>query len=182
MRAQNRLVPFQARYVAVVTSTQRRFGLTASKTLIMPGTARYELDLGRLNQRDVVWDAGSATLTVTLPPIEVTGPEVDPAQMKAYDGGGMLMRLTDAEAALDASNIAAGRRELMMQARAPTPMRFAADAAARAVERSFAMPLAAAGLSPKVVVRFAGDRNTEQMDRSRSIQDVYARGAEESSR
>jgi len=124
----------------------------------------------------VAWDPTAKTLTVTLPPIEVTGPEVDPAQMRAYDAGGVLMRLTDAEKALDTSNLAAGRRELMLQAGAPTPMRFAQDAAARAVERSFAMPLVAAGLPATVTVRFAGDRNDEQMDRSRSIQDVYARG------
>ncbi len=51
MREQNRLTPFAARYVAVVTSTQSRFGLTAQKTLIMPGMVRYEVDLGKLQQR-----------------------------------------------------------------------------------------------------------------------------------
>jgi hypothetical protein len=38
VREQNRLTAFSARYVAVVTSTQNRFGLSARKTLIMPGT------------------------------------------------------------------------------------------------------------------------------------------------
>src|SRR3546814_1679472 len=41
LQEQNVLVPFTARYVAVVTSTQSRLGLSAKKTLIMPGTVRY---------------------------------------------------------------------------------------------------------------------------------------------
>ena len=44
LQEQNILVPFTARYVAVVNSTQSRLGLSAKKTLIMPGTVRYELD------------------------------------------------------------------------------------------------------------------------------------------
>src|SRR5690606_29561482 len=53
LQEQNVLVPFTARYVAVVTSTQSRLGLSAKKTLIMPGTVRYELDLGKLKQSDL---------------------------------------------------------------------------------------------------------------------------------
>src|SRR3546814_2362733 len=51
LQEQNVLVPFTARYVAVVTSTQSRLGLSAKKTLIMPGTVRYEVDLAKLTPR-----------------------------------------------------------------------------------------------------------------------------------
>src|SRR3546814_11863767 len=74
---QNVLVPFTARYVAVVTSTQSRLGLSAKKTLIMPGTVRYELDLGKLKQSDLEWDAATSALTVTLPPLRLEGPEIE---------------------------------------------------------------------------------------------------------
>src|SRR6186713_3072083 len=47
MRAQNRLVPFVARYVSVVSSRQERLGglVSSERTLILPGDVRYELDL-----------------------------------------------------------------------------------------------------------------------------------------
>jgi hypothetical protein len=174
IREQNRLTPFAARYVAVITSTQSRFGLSARRTLIMPGNVRYEVDLGRLRQRDVTWDAATSTLTVTLPQVELAGPDVDLTAMRAYDDGGMLLRLTDASDRLDAANRAAGQRELLKQARAPTAVRLARDAARRAVERSFALPLRAAGLNANVHVRFADEAEVEPMDHSRSLADVYA--------
>ena len=71
LQEQNVLVPFTARYVAVVTSTQARLGLEAKKTLIMPGTVRYELDLAKLRQSDLDWDAATSSLTVTLPPLRL---------------------------------------------------------------------------------------------------------------
>ncbi|MFM9768200.1 DUF4230 domain-containing protein, partial [Streptomyces scabiei] len=77
LQAQNKLSAFTAQYVAVVTSTQTRLGLSTQKTLIMPGLVRYEVDLGKLRQRDVQWDKASGTLSVTLPPIETDPPQVD---------------------------------------------------------------------------------------------------------
>lgn len=177
LREQNRLSAFVASYVAVVTSTQSRFGLDARKTLILPGTVRYEVDLAKLGNRDVTWDAAANELRVVLPPVEVVGPEIDLTRMREYDGGRLLMRLTDAEKALDTSNRRAGQAELIRQAREPVPMNLAKDATRRAVEKSFALPRRAAGLEATVRVRFPDEaefpaRTTEQMDRSRSVRDV----------
>lgn len=175
VREQARLVPFAARYVTVVTSTQRRFGLSAQKTLIMPGDIRYELDLAALDRDDLSWDAGRGTLSVTLPPLEIAGPEIDLDQVQEYGGGGVLLALTNAETALDAANRARAREELLAQARAPLPMRMARDAARRAVERSFALPLQAAGLDARVEVRFAdeaGSGEASRLDRSRRMEEV----------
>jgi hypothetical protein len=174
LREQARLVPFAARFVAVVTSTQTRFGLEARKTLIMPGTVRYELDLARLRQQDLAWDEAAKRLTVTLPAIELAGPEVDLAQVQEYGGEGVLTALTDAERRLDLANRQRARAELLRQAQAPTTLRLAQEAARRAVERSFAMPLRAAGIEAEVVARFPGEgrRDPSQLDRSRRIEDV----------
>jgi hypothetical protein len=177
LREQNRLSTFAARYVAVVTSKQSRLGLTAQKTLIMPGSVRYEVDLSKLKDSDVSWDAGSNTLTVILPPVEVIGPDVDIDQIREYGEGGILMSLTDAEEKLDAANRQAARTELVRQAREPVPMRMARDATRRAVENNFLLPLRAAGLSPTVVVRFADEgskSNREVWDMSRRPEDVLA--------
>src|SRR3712207_4382015 len=75
MRAQNRLVTFVARFVSVTTSRQSRFGLSAERTLILPGDVRYELDLGKLQRDDLSWNAATRTLRVRLPDVEIAGPE-----------------------------------------------------------------------------------------------------------
>ena len=155
VREQAVLTPFVARFVAVVTSEQRRFGLSARKTLIMPGLVRYELDLAAMRQRDLAWDPATHTLTVLLPPLRVSAPQVDLARIQQYGEGGVLMALTDAEARLDAANRAGGEAQLTQQAREPLPMRLARDAARSAIERSFAMPLRAAGIDASVRARFS---------------------------
>jgi hypothetical protein len=174
LREQARLVPFAARFVAVVTSTQTRLGFQARKTLIMPGTVRYELDLSRLRQQDLSWDAEARRLTVTLPPIELAGPEVDLGAVQEYGGEGVLAAVTNAEEQLDQVNRDRARTELLRQARAPTTVRLAQDAARRAVERSFAMPLRAAGIEAEVVARFPGEgrRDPSRLDRSRPMDEV----------
>lgn len=176
MQEQARLIPFAARYVAVVTSRQERLGLSAERTLIMPGNVRYELDLAKLRQRDLRWDEPTRTLSVTLPELEISRPEIDLEQIKVYGSGGLLSALTNAEQQLDAANRVRGQNELLAQARQPVPMRLARDAARRAVERSFGMPLRAAGVDAQVRVRFADepqDGDTRQLDRSRSLEEVW---------
>ncbi len=176
LREQNRLSTFAARYVAVVTSSQSRLGLSAKKTLIMPGMVRYEVDLSKLEQRNLSWDAGANKLTITLPPVEVVGPEVDINNIREYGEGGILMSLTNIEDQLDQANRKAGQVELVRQAREEMPMRLARDATRRAVERSFSMPLKAVGVSATVEVLFPDEVKgpREQWDVSRNPADVIA--------
>jgi hypothetical protein len=177
LREQNRLSAFAARYVAVVTSSQTRLGFSTQKTLIMPGLVRYEVDLAKLQQRNVEWDAAGKRLSVTLPPVEVIGPDVDINGIREYGTGGILTRLTNVEEQLDAANRRAGQAELLRQAREDTPMRLAREATRRAVERSFAMPLRAAGLDATVAVYFPDERRDasgEVWDMSRRPEDVLA--------
>jgi hypothetical protein len=157
MRAQNRLIAFVARYVSVVTSEQQRLGglVTSERTLVLPGDVRYELDLAKLNPEDVTWDASTNTLRVRLPEIEVAGPEVDLNAAREYGEGGVLSTLTNADQQLDQTNRAKAISDLRRQASAEVPMRLARQAARQAVERSFSMPLLAAGFKDaKVVARF----------------------------
>ena len=157
MRAQNRLTVFAARYVSVVTSAQQRLGglVSSERTLILPGDVRYELDLSKLQTRDVSWDGSAHTLKVKLPEIEVAGPDVDINAVKEYGGGGVLSALTNANERLDQANRDRAVHDLREQATAAVPMQLARQAARAAVERSFAMPLVAAGFKDvKVVARF----------------------------
>ena len=175
MRDQGRLTPFTARFVAVATARETRMGLTARKTLIMPGTVRYGVDLSRLRRRSLAWDPATRTLTVTLPPLEISGPDIDLNEVQEYSEGGILMALTDAERTLDQANRRSAQDELMRQARERTPMHLARNAAMRAVARSFAMPLRAAGLDASVAARFvdpAGREEASFLDRPRRIDEA----------
>ena len=138
----------------MVTSRQTVLGITAQKTLILPGTVRYELDLAAVRARDLNWNAESRTLTVTLPPLHLAGPEIDLSAIREYRDGELLLWLTDAEQRLDAVNERSAQRELLAQARGPVPLRLARGAAIRAVAASFAMPLSAAGVEAEIIVRF----------------------------
>ena len=177
MRAQNRLVAFVARYVSVVSSQQERFGglVSSERTLILPGDVRYELDLSKLQQGDVTWDGASKTLRVKLPEIEVAGPDVDINSVKEYGSGGVLSTLTNADQQLDQANRSRAVQDLRKQATAPMPMQLARQAARLAVERSFAMPLQAAGFKDvKVVARFPteGTDDPSYLDLSTPYEEV----------
>ena len=164
MRAQNRLTVFAARYVSVVTSEQQRLGglVSAQRTLILPGDVRYELDLSKLQPKDVSWDGSAHKLTVELPEVEVAGPDVDINSVKEYGSGGVLSALTNSNEQLDQANRARAVADLRKQATASVPMQLARQAARAAVERSFAMPLLAVGFKDvKVVARFPTDGTAE---------------------
>jgi hypothetical protein len=164
MRAQNRLTVFAARYVSVVTSQQERLGglMSSARTLILPGDVRYELDLSKLQNRDVSWDASTHTLKVILPEVDVAGPDVDINAVREYGSGGVLSALTDADQQLDQNNRARAVTDLRKQATAAVPMQLARQAGREAVERSFAMPLLAAGFKDvKVIARYPTEGSDE---------------------
>jgi hypothetical protein len=188
MRAQNRLTVFAARYVSVVSSEQQRLGglVSSERTLILPGDVRYELDLSRLQPGDVTWDGSSHTLKVKLPEIEVAGPDVDINAVKEYGGGGVLSALTNANQQLDKANRDRAVSDLRKQATAKVPMQLARQSARAAIERSFAMPLAAAGFKDvKVVARFPteGSDDASYLDLStpyeQAIKEAERRRAQE---
>ena len=171
MRAQNRLTVFAARYVSVVTSQQQRLGglFSSERTLILPGDVRYELDLSKLQPSDVKWNGSNHTLTVQLPMIDVAGPDIDINAVKEYGSGGVLSALTDTNEQLDQANRDRAVKDLRKQATSEVPMKLARQSAKDAVERSFAMPLMAAGFDDvKVVARFPteGDQATSYINGS----------------
>ncbi len=155
LREQNKLSAFAARFVTVVTSTRSTtIGLSAQKTLIVPANVRYEVDLAKLQQSDVQWDAGAKTLSVRLPQPAPAETAFALGETREYSSGMVLMALTDAEGALDKANRAAAQKDILAQANAPVMLQLARDATARAVERSFAMPLKATGVNAQVKVEF----------------------------
>lgn len=164
LQEQARLTAFMAQFVAVVTSKKEQLGLTAERTMVMPGTVRYEIDLKAIRQQDVQWDEGTRTVTVKLPPLILSGPEIDIDAVRQYGEGGILTMLTNAEQVLDETNRKAAQAELMKQAKSEVPMRLARDAARSAVERAFAMPLRAIGADATVEAHFADEGEGSRKD------------------
>lgn len=175
LREQNRLSAFAANYAAIVTSEQRRFGLSAKKTLIMQGLVRYEVDLAKLGTDDVRWDADTGTLRVKIPPIETAPPQIDLKTIQEYGENGLLRAFTDVDDVLDDANRDKGLAELTRQANGPVPMKLARDAFKRAIQQNFEAPLRAAGLDAKVEAYFAdelGGDVTTRWDESTPLEEI----------
>lgn len=154
LQEQQRLSAFAARFVTVVTTSKAQFGLSAQKTMIVPAMVRYEVDLAKLKPTDLDWDAATKTLSVTLPPVEMSGPEFDLKATQEYEQGAILLTLTDVERTLDAANRTKAQADVLRQAQAAPLLKLAKDASARAIERNFALPLSAAGVEARVNVEF----------------------------
>ena len=175
LREQNRLSAFAANYAAVVTSEQRRFGLSAKKTLIMQGLVRYEVDLAKLGEDDVRWDPDTGTLSVKIPPIETAPPQIDLKTIQEYGENGLLRAFTDVDDVLDDANRDKGLAELTRQANGPVPMKLARDAFKRAIKQNFEAPLRAAGVDAKVEAYFAdelGGDITTRWDESTPLEEI----------
>lgn len=177
VQEQGRITPYTARFVAIASA--RSGGLIeAERRMIVPGDVSYEVDLARLSRERIAWDASNATLTVSLPPLEVSGPRIDWAQARVSGNGGILVALAGGESDLDAANRQHAQADLLRQAREEAPLRIARDAAMRLVARSFAMPLRAAGIDASVAVRFVDPAGVEQaayLDRRHPIEDAVRR-------
>lgn len=175
IREQNRLSAFAANYAAVVTSEQQRFGLSAKKTLIMQGLVRYEVDMAKLTDDDVRWDASNSTLRVRIPAIETAPPQIDMNSIQEYGENGILRAFTNVDDILDDANRAKGQAELVRQAQGPVPMKLARDAFKRAIAQNFQVPLRAAGLEAKVETYFAdelGGNVTTRWDESTPLSEI----------
>lgn len=149
LREEKRLTVFAESFTALVGG---------EPTIIMPGLVRYEVDLTKVQPRDVKWNDKSRTLNVVLPPLILTGPEVDTESIRQVGEGGVLTVLTDAEATLDSASLKRGQDDVLKQAKGEVPMSLARDAGRKAIERSFAMPLRAAGIKAAVLATFADEQ------------------------
>lgn len=151
---QARLSVFAARFVVAVTSRHETLGIGQTKTMIVPGLVRYELDWNRIGPADLAWNAATATLRVRAPRLEVSAPAVELTRIQEYADGKLLMLLTGAGPALDAANRSRVLTEMQVQAREPGLVALADAAARDAVARTFTLPLAAVGVPARVEVEF----------------------------
>ncbi len=156
VQALDRLTVFAAVLTTAATTTDPGFAgwLTARQTLIASGRVDYILDFHALAARDVAWDKASATLTVTLATPRPTRANVDWEHLVRYDAGSLVTAVKGNVGDLERRNAAAIYARFNRDARSPALLTLARDAARTAIVNNFGLPLRAAGIEARVVVRF----------------------------
>lgn len=158
---QNSLTVFSSRFevVAESTNSQGVLGIDLLKSrqaAIIPATVEYRLDLANMDRDRFRWDDGSQTLSVALPGLRISRPNLDEAQAKTFTEGNFVTG--SAAQALARNNSAQAERKAGAFAKNPEVLALARQAAKEAVRQNLAIPLQVAGFrDAKVVVRFEGE-------------------------
>ena len=156
----NRLTVFSAQLVPVVTSDdERMFGLLKSRQVaVIPARVDYTLDLSRLDAGRLGWDKEGKRLDVTLPPLQVSKPNMDEANAQYLREGVWITR--DAQDKLTRDNTRLAEQIAVEQAGNPVLMNLARGAAKEAIRQNLSIPLQVAGYGEvKVMVLFDGEQN-----------------------
>lgn len=155
---QNRLTVFSAELAPVVASDDSRlFGLVTSRQVaVIPARVDYAIDLGKVGRDRMRWDAVSKTLTVRLPTLEVTRPNLDEARAQYLREGVWITRAAQDKLTRDNTKLA--ERLAVEQAANPVLMALARSAAKDAIRQNLAIPLQVAGFGDvKLAVSIDGE-------------------------
>ncbi|MEQ1494228.1 MAG: DUF4230 domain-containing protein [Novosphingobium sp.] len=154
----NRLTVFSAQLAPVVSADDvRGYGLLKSRQIaVIPARVDYTLDLAKLDAGRFRWDPSGKLLTVTLPPLQVSKPNLDEARAQYLREGVWITG--PAQAKLTRDNTLLAERQAGEQAANPALMGLATSAAKQAVAQNLAVPLKVAGYRDvRVTVRFDGE-------------------------
>jgi len=154
----NRLTVFSAQLALVSASEdERAFGMLKSRQVaVIPARVDYTIDLAQMDQRRMKWDAATKHLDVTLPPLQLSRPNLDEAHAQ-YLREGVWITGT-AQAKLTRDNTLVAEKQAADQARNPALLTLARGAAIDAVRQNLAIPLQVAGYGAvEVTVHFEGE-------------------------
>jgi hypothetical protein len=154
---QDRLMVFSAQLAPVVASDDTRlFGLVKShQVAVIPARVDYIVELSAMRADRVQWDAASSTLSVRLPPVALSRPNLDEARAQYLREGVWITR--EAQDKLTRDNTRLAERMAVEQASNPVLMNLARDAATNAIRQNLGIPLKVAGFgNVKVIVSFDG--------------------------
>jgi Protein of unknown function (DUF4230) len=155
---QNRLTVFSAQLAPVVASKDAELlGLLQSRQIaVIPARVDYTLDLSRVTRQQMAWDAARNVLTVTLPPLGVSRPNLDEARAQYLREGVWITRTAQDKMTRDNTRLA--EAQAVQQAANPALLALARSAAKAAIQQNLAIPLQVAGYGDvTVAVRFAGE-------------------------
>ena len=160
---QNSLVVFSSRFEVVAESVNTRSVagvnvdlLETRQAAIIPASVEYRLDLSGMDASDMEWDGEAQVLSVTLPQLQTSRPNLDEAQARIFTEGVWVSR--DAARELAANNSEQAERRAVEFAKNPEVLSLARTAAREAVRQNLAVPLQVAGYeNARVEVRFASE-------------------------
>lgn len=162
---QNSLTVFSSRFEVVAESVDRRgvLGvdlLESRQAAVIPATVEYRLDLSQMDRDRFQWDDGSDTLTVILPQLKISRPNLDEGSQATFTEGAYVSR--DASSDLARNNSQQAERKAAQFAKNPQVLAMARNAAKEAVRQNLAIPLQVAGYEDiSVNVRFDGESAAE---------------------
>ena len=155
---QNALTVFSSRFEVVAESEDTRgvLGvpvLRSRQATIIPASVEYRLDLSGMDRGDFAWNPETEILTVTLPQLRTSRPNLDEARARTFTEGAWVTR--DASADLARNNSEQAERRASAFAKNPEILSLARQAARDAVRQNLAIPLQIAGYDRATVdVRF----------------------------
>lgn len=152
---QDKLTVFSAELAPVVSSDDARlFGLVKSKQVaVIPARVDYTVNLAKVGRERLAWNAPDQTLTVRLPPLTVSRPNLDEARAQYLRDGIWISR--EAQDKLTRDNTRLAEAQAVQQAANPVLMELARGAAKEAIRQNLSIPLQVAGYGKaQVVVTF----------------------------
>ncbi len=155
---QDRLTVFSAQLAPVVSSDDvRGFGMLKSRQVaVIPARVDYMLDLSSVDARRMQWDAKTHRMAVTLPPLQLSRPNLDEARAQYLREGVWIGR--EAQDKLTRDNTLLAEQQAAQQAQNPALLDLARNAAKDAVRQNLEIPLRVAGYGDvSVTVRFEGE-------------------------
>ena len=159
---QNTLNVFSSRFEVVAESEDTRgvLGLPVLRSrqaAIIPASVEYRLDLSGMDRDDFRWNPETEQLTVMLPQLRISRPNLDEAAARVFTDGTFVTR--DASLDLARNNSQQAERKAAEFAKNPEVLRLAREAARQAVRQNLAIPMQVAGYGDVTVdVRFEGER------------------------
>ena len=158
---QNSLTVFSSRFEVVAESVDTRgiAGIDILKSrqaAIIPATVEYRLDLSQMDRDRFLWNEESETMTVVVPVLKISRPNLDEAEQRVFTEGNWVTR--DASTDLARNNSQQAERKAAAFAKNPEILAMARQAAKEAVRQNLAIPLQIAGYGDVTVnVRFDGE-------------------------
>lgn len=156
---QNRLTVFSAQLSPVVASDDEElFGLIKSRQIaVIPSRVDYTVNLGAVGRDRLTWNAESKRMTVRLPPLEPSRPNLDEGRAQYLREGVWISR--GAQDRLTRANTRLAEQQAAQQAANPVLLDLARAAAKDAVRQNITIPLDVAGYPDiDVSVSFDGEK------------------------
>lgn len=158
---QNSLVVFSSHFEVVAESEyEQSLGPVTLRKVrqaaIIPADVDYRLDLSGMNAEAFDWDEESQTLSVTLPQLQTSRPNLDESKARLFTEG--LLNTGGSQQLLSEQNSDIAERKAQEFAKNPEVLNLARTAAKEAVRQNLAIPLQVAGYeNAKVTVSFEND-------------------------